>query len=456
MTEQEFDEYIKEHPQEAEKLRQIGEKAQRLTEQMTIQRPPVLSAIAQQTQAVTNEFVRMIASINEVMQQAGQKLKPLIEIMERRRVGLIELGIEEGKLTTAYSLFEGKIPEDLGLFGAIIDYAILLKAQKGYENLQLKDIAATITKRGGLLDSPYKEVLTTIFKSYINEYGFILDEFVQTENASISQIYAPNNKLANTITKIGLQDFDTLLQLDVTPSTQKNKIITDFSLMVDEENIKLTQAVTEYDRQVYNAITSLFVERENKSAGKVIFTAGQIFKILSGETTKAKKRPSPESLTAITKSIEKMSSIRVEINAAQELENYKKDLKSISLKSYLLATTGVTIVTNNGDIVTGWQLIDTPILYKYAGLCGNNEKGQIQSYKSLLLNVPNLSQTTQNTALKGYLINRILTIQYQKNAKKPVKKKLSNIISFDTLYEALGIDTAKTRTSASRIRSTTL
>lgn len=208
--------------------------------------------------------------------------------------------------------------------------------------------------------------------------------------------------------------------------TDKRKtVVTLLSVDWDERDLKERgisipswNKLTAFDRAVYTAVGSLFF------AGNGYITSRMVFQVLSGN--KAKANPTPDILRAIAHSIERMSIIRVSIDAAEEARA-KRNVQA-EYTDYLLNTRAARVAIN-GVMSDCIQIHTPPVLYMYA-----NGKNQIARMNVKMLDAP-VSNTSENIELKSYLMRRV-------SGMKSDKSKLGNAIRYDTIYEYLGLNTA--------------
>lgn len=242
----------------------------------------------------------------------------------------------------------------------------------------------------------------------------------------------PNNKMANAITNAAVLFDGRLLEVEV--NNMKN-IITTADLSVDE-NIKIgggNDRITPYDKTVHNAVCSIF------EAGNEHFTTEQVYRVMNGLDNR--NRVSPQAVGAVTKSIDKMARLRVEIDYTEEAkERHPETFKNkdrVFIESNVLAVDKITVKAG-GHSVTGYKLLRKPPLYEYAQF-----SKQVLSIENKLLNTSKAIKrtTTEITVIREYLIRRM---EYMKSGG-------SNRILFQRIYEEIG-QAEPTRKKAMQIR----
>ena len=219
----------------------------------------------------------------------------------------------------------------------------------------------------------------------------------------------------------------------------KKEINTLLSIKFDIEEFEkkggpvyITKNLSSFDRIVYDAITTLFVEGQNS-----FFTTQMVFHVMTGDYSKGL---SPTFAEEIEKSITKMAFTSFILNASQEGEIYK-GLSNFVYSSYLLPIESVT-ATLNGTKVTCFHLLKTLPLYDYA-----SRKNQIARVDINLLSLPFKTSTEDkkresktSMMIAYYLMRRIIAM-----------KSISNAIVYNTVYEFIGMSDAS-RVKKFRIR----
>ena len=182
------------------------------------------------------------------------------------------------------------------------------------------------------------------------------------------------------------------------------------------EGIKINgrRELTAFDREVHDAIITLFVE-----GGNVLITVNMIYQMMTG---KKDAHCSPKQAQAISDSITKLMFSHAIIDASQEAK--LRGLDKAKYDSNLLNAKRLT-VSANGQTVEAIKMLDTPILYDYA-----ERRNQIGRVEAKLLDSP-VNKTEENIVLDGYLRRRILGMKGS--------SKLSPTIKYDTIYKQLEI-----------------
>lgn len=235
----------------------------------------------------------------------------------------------------------------------------------------------------------------------------------------------PNNKLANSLTKeiidAGAVDL-------IVAGKGKNEITSRCILTYEGDNMTLTsrQPYTEYDRNVADAVTSLYVYGHESH----IITPATVYREMVHAT--ATETPSPQQIGAVTKSLEKSRFVRVQVDCTDELTKRKLSLNGApvtggKIDTYLLALRRIDVIAG-GKIIPAYKVLETPILYDYARLTK-----QILTVPAALLDVRDesgakIANTERRIAIKGYLVRRISVMKGKSG------KSTSRNIKYETVY----------------------
>lgn len=270
-------------------------------------------------------------------------------------------------------------------------------------------------------------IIKTVIDAAIKSPNIELADEVRAALPQLSSIIPqkhvmPNNKLANSLTK----DIIDAGAIDLVVSGRgKTEITTRCILTYEGDNVKLSgrQPCTEYDRNVADAVTSLFLYGDPSH----IITPATVYRAMIHST--GTETPSPQTLGAVTRSLDKGRFVRVQIDCTQELLRRNASLNGEQITggkvdTYLLPLEKIEVMAG-GKKVTAYKIIKTPVLYDYAKLTK-----QVLTVPAKLLDVPNASNTEQRISIKGYLLRRI-TVMKGKTAQ-------SNRILFEKIWDAAG------------------
>lgn len=183
------------------------------------------------------------------------------------------------------------------------------------------------------------------------------------------------------------------------------------------ENVQISgrRELTAFDREVHDAIITLFVE-----GGNIYITTNMIYQTMTG---KQNAHCSAKQAEAISDSITKLMFSHVKIDASDEAKLDKRVTRA-KYDSNAINAKRVTI-SMNGQTAEAIKILDTPILFDYA-----QQKNQIGRFDVKLLDTPN-NKNEETIVLEGYLRRRILAIKGS--------SKLSPTILYETVYKQLDL-----------------
>ena len=240
----------------------------------------------------------------------------------------------------------------------------------------------------------------------------------------------PNNKLANTMVR-GIIDIGKIT-LEESRKGAKKPVETTCILTYEGDNVRLSgrQPFTEYDRNVYNAVSSLYVYGDQSH----IVTPAMVYRAMTGLTDSEK--PTAGQLAAVKRSLDKMRFIRARIDCTEELKARRitlnsKQINGGEIDTYLLTADAITVQTG-GQTVRAYRIIKPPILYEYAAAVK-----QVLTFPASVLDVkeiseitvdgvkkltigPRLPNTESRILIKGYLIRRIEGMKGKNGLNSPV------------------------------------
>ncbi|MDE5854638.1 MAG: hypothetical protein K2H19_06200 [Ruminococcus sp.] len=233
------------------------------------------------------------------------------------------------------------------------------------------------------------------------------------------------------------------IDLIVAGKGKKNEI-TSYVLATYEQPEAITMTgkpYTEFDRQVQDAVSSLW-EYGHESH---IVTPDMVARAMTHKTQTEKV--SPQFKGAVTKSLEKMRSIHVVLDATEEIKKRKiaideEKVDSFKIDDYLLVLKGIEIGAG-GKTVKGYLIQSEPLLLTYA-----KRTKQLATVDARLLDIKEVDEKGKVTtvsiksnesrvAVNGYLLRRIAVMKNDRRTNKKPKK--SNIILFESLFEETGI-----------------
>lgn len=235
----------------------------------------------------------------------------------------------------------------------------------------------------------------------------------------------PNSKVANRITEAALYA-DAGALLDVSGRKEKGDVLTAVSLNYEGEGVSTNKQLTQFDREVHNAVTTLF------AAGNKNVTIAQIWKQLSGSNEK----PNKPQADLLRESIDKQRFTRVVIDytaeaRGRELQDMEGNpVTSFVIDDYFLNATKERIETANGREVEGYVINRAPALYEHSQILG-----QVITYPARLLETSKAGQnTSENIVIKKYLLRRIGMLKGKSG------ERLSPRIKYTSIYKVAGYE----------------
>jgi len=224
----------------------------------------------------------------------------------------------------------------------------------------------------------------------------------------------PNNKLANSLTdedSFSLSGFDMRVSRRGAKREIKNATVISYE-GADNIAISSKKPYTEYDRQVHDAVVSLFAD------GADSITPAMIYRAMNG--SRSDDGISQKVLKSIEASVTKMRFINIDIDVAQEVQQRGiTDADGFPIvgghmKGNLLYILEIEYEYQNANGIghaTGYKLKAEPILYSYSRMTG-----QLATVPSVLLaiqdeNGQELRNNEQRIVIKGYLLRRIAVMK---------------------------------------------
>lgn len=337
------------------------------------------------------------------------KSRPDDEELIKATNGLVEL-LDSGayKLTNPYDMAFSDDALRTSIYDSFANYLEFLKraAPDAYKEA-IHYIDDCIENKRGMYDTVAKKAKAT-----------------QPPELSVTTI-TPKEHLS-TVDKLSGKAFDVendvlytkkLIAVGVERRGSKKEINTLLSMSFDELEkagvIIDTKKLTPFDREVHDAITTLFVE-----GGNDVMSVEMIYRTMIG---KPKARLAPKQAEAITQSITKMMHTLITIDASQEAKAYGFD--NLKYKGNLLYAE-MAIASINNNVIEALHVIKEPVLYTYA-----NRTNRIGRVDMKLLDSP-INKNEETIILQGYLYRRILAMQHGQNKS----------IVYDTVYKQLSID----------------
>ncbi len=193
--------------------------------------------------------------------------------------------------------------------------------------------------------------------------------------------------------------------------------------------------ITAYDRRIYNAISTLYLE------GRKTVTLTEIFGVMTGY---ARTNPSSGQIQAVERSLNKLRSIRVfidltaEVNAhlikdkqplidAGVLKDKTDRIQSAVIEDSMLSFRLGTITSEKGKVTKSIQVTSEPSLLTY-----NRAKKTLISIPMEYIGLVNSNATEKVIAFQDYLLMRIMGY---KNGSMKQRRVL-----YETIYRDSGME----------------
>lgn len=254
------------------------------------------------------------------------------------------------------------------------------------------------------------------------------------------QYVAPNHKLVNSLQK-ATRTLEDIIEVTLTVSANgaKKPVTATCVLSYEGTNVKISgrQPFTEFDRNVYNAVVSLFV------AGNRYFTVDMVWRAMTGKT--AQEQATPAQQGAITKSLDKMRFMRAQIDCSEEFKMRRISIDGLTASGGYddnLLHLSVAWVSAGKNTIRAYEILTAPVLYLYSAAVK-----QIISVPIGLLDVKKMSKngkpdthsleyTERRVIIKGYLMRRIEGMK----GKNSLNNRCIAFIDYtrnDTVHEGL-------------------
>lgn len=229
----------------------------------------------------------------------------------------------------------------------------------------------------------------------------------------------PNNALMNALQQkqtINAGAFD----LVVANAAKKRKEITAYTMITYDEQAEETALtathLSEYERQVSDAVITLWIEARKQNLPPV-FTTDMVFRAMPGGGDK----PSQQQRGAITRAIEKMRRLHITVDATEEMRTRGiiGDNEKCEFDDFYLSAVGVTRrIKNGGQTVKAYKLHAEPVILTYSRMTK-----QILEVNAKHIEVRKVKQghaceimpmTAGRQAMTGYMLRRISVMKRDK------------------------------------------
>lgn len=276
-----------------------------------------------------------------------------------------------------------------------------------------------------------------------NAAKLILDKLPLIQGIKPKTHVMPNNALMNALQTRNIINAGEG-NLPVSSARGKRKEITVYTMVSydpGETGITLKNAnLTEYERQVSDAIVSLWLEAERKGTPP-IFTPQVIFNTMPGGNSD----PSPQQRGAITRTLDKFARLRITVDATIEArqrgligKNAKYEINEPYL-SFRLHTVRV----RNGATVQAYQVLSKPVILSYSQMTNQilSVSAKYLSIEKIKKGLPSgelIAMNADRQAMTGYLLRRIARMKHAQRSKTHTE---SSVILFASLFKETGTET---------------
>lgn len=318
---------------------------------------------------------------------------------------------KSGRNSTYLYFIEYQTKENyINCYDFICDYVLGFYITAAEELPELKEaitaIEAEINKKILLW---YPEATPEEWQEYYKLYEG-KKEPEELKPVKVEKILYPVDKVNNKLWKLPLLDQNEVLEI-MTGRKDKQDINIIVSLDFENENQELSKELTEYDKLVYIAVSSLY------NAGNKCMSLSMIYNVM-GNTG----RPSNKQLEKIDKSLQKMRRTIFKLNNYQEVNARFKYGKAVYDES-LLSFRGLEAKIN-GFPCRVIEVSSMPPLLRFS-----SSRNQLTTINKKLLEDP-LKKVDENISLKFYLLG------YISNCKS--NNKLQRKLLFTTLCKECG------------------
>ena len=285
-------------------------------------------------------------------------------------------------------------------------------------------LAMTVAETDEIRDAIFNSAYQVERKETVNK-----EELPKQEAVKPSWRHDPITKLAQSLSDPALYGEFGTAKLNVAGKADRKKkreVLTAVALeyIGDDDDIKLSRPVSEFDIQVLNGYIAQVAE------GRAMFTAADVFEAVTGSGSPTKKQ-----LAEYTESIDRMRFNKLTVDMTQEAEAHNlvdpetgKPWKSWKVETMLLPADKITMTAANGRVVEGYVSTREPVVYTHARMTN-----QIISYPMRYLDTKDAgSNTLQNTIIKNYLLKRILQARDNPRMRPTIK--------YSTVYEKAGVN----------------
>ncbi|WP_392889961.1 hypothetical protein [Eubacterium limosum] len=295
-------------------------------------------------------------------------------------------------------------------------------------------------------DINYERLDALLKKELLQEIGSTAEgKNLLDNNAQLSYLeeqYIPDfmintqGEIAELINDPSIMDGKNREVVELLPNNEQQQLSTVISLSFDgleedddEDTFEVIGHITAYDREVLDAISTLYM------SGHREFSANMVYKTMTG--IKGDTYVKNETCKSVRESIEKLRKTHLYIKESTlinlgEGEDNKIEF-GIDEDATLILVTGKSLYIG-GNRVSGYEISQPPIIYKHA-----KKTHQLRFIPASVLSVKELSNTPENVALRGYLNRKI---ERARDFNKVINECF---IDYEDLYKYLNKEDAHRR-----------
>ena len=392
----------------------------------------ILSDNIGDTIAQISAFVR-----SPLFRQINEGLERLKELVEGHR----------DALEAVYSL-----PEDLQeLYPFLIEeFDTMREAGEIAQDFSLTDLLKTGFDEAGNPTAPIFEQALTRARERRAEQDKAETALTDIQKALsiIESIKPTSHTMVNNPAITKMQTSETInagaFDLTVANPKGKRKEITAYTMInyePDDPSEVTAKKLSEYERQVADAVISLYLEAKKNNQNPLI-TPDMIYRAMPGGGEKA----GPQQRQAIINAVERLRRMHVYINATEEMQKRglttKNGHRHIFDANFLQMTRYTDIPVKNGgqDVAIAYHIDAEPIMYTYSSttkqlLTVKADVLDVRRVKNGIAQVQVLRMDQDGQAMAGYMMRRIEIMRH--DAQKKTRTQ-SDIIRFDTLFTVTG------------------
>ena len=305
------------------------------------------------------------------------------------------------------------------------------------EYINFEDILKAITQDDKAKIKEYAQTFDTLRREILR---ILLDQTKpRKKKEQPKEIIRTCTKLDNELLEL---IFDKEKRINVLNRYQQKKCFINVTLALEKEiengEITTSKKLNPFEKSILNTCTSLSVQGQSK------ITTNSIYQHMTG----TKKKPSKTMRKKIDTAIRRLRKIYIEIrwNAQRELygielEEQTDTINDFTVEGYLLPVEIATITARNGEKISEYSIIKTPVLYVYANALDQVSRILLEDKKIAFDGIERVNST--HILIAEEIIRRIQIYESKKkqNEKRKAKQKINLLtyrqISMEELYRKI-------------------